>query len=101
MIDAGGNSGVILSQILQGFAQTISTKETASAADFAAALDRGSQMAYRAVMNPVEGTILTVVKKSAEGKPPTAAAWTCSGSWRQHLKVPLPLWKKPPIYCPN
>ncbi len=67
LIGARGNSGVILSQILQGFAQTISTKETASAADFAAALDRGSQMAYRAVMNPVEGTILTVVKKSAEG----------------------------------
>ena len=64
---ARGNSGVILSQILQGFAQTISTKETATASDFAAALDNGSQMAYRAVMSPVEGTILTVVKKSAEG----------------------------------
>lgn len=67
LVGARGNSGVILSQILQGFAQTISTKETATAADFAAALDNGSQMAYRAVMSPVEGTILTVVKKSAEG----------------------------------
>lgn len=67
LIGARGNSGVILSQILHGFAQTISTKETATASDFAAALDNGSQMAYRAVMSPVEGTILTVVKKSAEG----------------------------------
>lgn len=67
LVGARGNSGVILSQVLQGFAQTISAKETASASDIAAALDNGSQSAYRAVMSPVEGTILTVVKKSAEG----------------------------------
>lgn len=67
LVGARGNSGVILSQVLQGFAQTLSAKETASASDIAAALDNGSQMAYRAVMSPVEGTILTVVKKSAEG----------------------------------
>lgn len=67
LVGARGNSGVILSQVLQGFAQTLSTKETASASDIAAALDNGSQSAYRAVMSPVEGTILTVVKKSAEG----------------------------------
>ncbi len=66
LVGARGNSGVILSQILQGFAQVLGTKETASASDIAAALDNGSQMAYRAVMSPVEGTILTVVKKSAE-----------------------------------
>lgn len=67
LVGARGNSGVILSQVLQGFAHTLSTKETASASDIAAALDNGSQSAYRAVMSPVEGTILTVVKKSAEG----------------------------------
>lgn len=67
LVGARGNSGVILSQVLQGFAQIVSAKETASASDIAAALDNGSQMAYRAVMSPVEGTILTVVKKSAEG----------------------------------
>ncbi len=66
LVGARGNSGVILSQILQGFAQVLGTKETASASDIAAALDNGSQMAYRAGMSPVEGTILTVVKKSAE-----------------------------------
>lgn len=66
LVGARGNSGVILSQVLQGFAQILSIKEKASASDIAAALDNGSQMAYRAVMSPVEGTILTVVKKSAE-----------------------------------
>ncbi len=63
---ARGNSGVILSQILQGFASTLQTKEKASASDITQALQEGVQMAYRAVMRPVEGTILTVVRKSAE-----------------------------------
>jgi hypothetical protein len=67
LVGARGNSGVILSQVLQGFARTLSTKENASATDLAAALDNGSQTAYRAVMVPVEGTILTVVKESAAG----------------------------------
>lgn len=67
LVGARGNSGVILSQFLQGFALALSSIENASASDLAAALDNGSQMSYRAVMSPVEGTILTVVKKSAEG----------------------------------
>jgi DAK2 domain fusion protein YloV len=67
LVGARGNSGVILSQVLQGFARTLSAKENASATDLAAALDNGSQTAYRAVMVPVEGTILTVVKESAAG----------------------------------
>ncbi len=67
LIGARGNSGVILSQVLQGFALSLRSKENASAADISDALENGAQMAYRAVMTPVEGTILTVVKKSAEG----------------------------------
>jgi DAK2 domain fusion protein YloV len=67
LIGARGNSGVILSQVLQGFALSLHSKENASAADISDALENGAQMAYRAVMTPVEGTILTVVKKSAEG----------------------------------
>ncbi|MFA4886058.1 MAG: DAK2 domain-containing protein [Desulfotomaculaceae bacterium] len=67
LIGARGNSGVILSQVLQGFALSLHSKENASAADISDALENGTQMAYRAVMIPVEGTILTVVKKSAEG----------------------------------
>lgn len=67
LVSARGNSGVILSQVLHGFAVSLRSKERASASDIAAALENGAQMAYRAVMTPVEGTILTVVKKSAEG----------------------------------
>ncbi|OPX84674.1 MAG: DAK2 domain protein [Pelotomaculum sp. PtaB.Bin104] len=67
LIGARGNSGVILSQILHGFASTLSGLERATAADIACALAEGARVAYRTVMSPVEGTILTVVRKSAEG----------------------------------
>ncbi len=67
LLGARGNSGVILSQILHGFADSLQFKEKASAQDIVSALENGTQTAYRAVMTPVEGTILTVLKKSAEG----------------------------------
>ncbi len=67
LIGARGNSGVILSQVLQGFALSLQNNEKASAPDITKALEEGARMAYRAVISPVEGTILTVVKKSAEG----------------------------------
>lgn len=67
LIGARGNSGVILSQILYGFACSLKNKEKATADDISHALESGANAAYRAVMSPVEGTILTVVRKSAEG----------------------------------
>ncbi|MCG9969551.1 DAK2 domain-containing protein [Pelotomaculum terephthalicicum JT] len=67
LIGARGNSGVILSQIMQGFANSLSGVERATAPDIASALEEGAKVAYRTVMSPVEGTILTVVRKSAEG----------------------------------
>lgn len=67
LIGARGNSGVILSQILHGFASSLRNKEKATADDISHALESGANAAYRAVMSPVEGTILTVVRKSAEG----------------------------------
>ncbi len=66
LMGARGNSGVILSQVLHGFACALRTKENANASDISRALQEGVQMAYKAVMRPVEGTILTVVRKSAE-----------------------------------
>lgn len=63
---ARGNSGVILSQIMRGFASALSGKETVSAKDFVEALSSASKTAYRAVMKPTEGTILTVIRKVAE-----------------------------------
>lgn len=66
LMGARGNSGVILSQIFRGFAQGIEQKEVVTAKDFANAFDSGVKTAYKAVMKPVEGTILTVAKDAAK-----------------------------------
>ena len=66
LMGARGNSGVILSQILRGLAETFRGLETAGAAEFTAGLRRASDAAYEAVMRPVEGTILTVVRAAAD-----------------------------------
>lgn len=62
---ARGNSGVILSLIFRGFAKGLAGLEEAGCEDFANALQYGVEAAYKAVMKPVEGTILTVVKAAA------------------------------------
>jgi DAK2 domain fusion protein YloV len=66
LLGARGNSGVILSQTLRGLAEGLKDKQTFTAQDLAAAFEQSSQLAYRAVIKPVEGTILTVVRESAE-----------------------------------
>lgn len=66
LMGARGNSGVILSQILRGFARAGQEKEFYTASDVAHALRQASESAYRAVMKPVEGTILTVSRAMAE-----------------------------------
>jgi len=66
LMGARGNSGVILSQLFRGFAKQILTVETLSANDLANAFTRGVETAYKAVMKPVEGTILTVARVAAE-----------------------------------
>ncbi len=66
LMGARGNSGVILSQILRGIAKSVENKEEIGAYDFALALQNGSDTAYKAVMKPVEGTILTVVRECAK-----------------------------------
>ncbi len=63
---ARGNSGVILSQLFRGMAKSFSGKETIETADFANALKAASDNAYKAVMKPKEGTILTVSRVAAE-----------------------------------
>lgn len=60
---ARGNSGVILSQIFRGIAKILDGKDQAGAMDIAQAIKTGSDTAYEAVMKPVEGTILTVVRE--------------------------------------
>ena len=66
LMGARGNSGVILSQIIRGIAKSIEGKETLNSMDIAEALKNGSDTAYKAVIKPVEGTILTVVRESSE-----------------------------------
>jgi len=63
---ARGNSGVILSQIFRGFAKAVKDKDEVTVAEFSEAMFNGAQMAYKAVMRPVEGTILTVIREASE-----------------------------------
>jgi DAK2 domain fusion protein YloV len=66
LMGARGNSGVILSQILRGVARSIDGKDEFNASDFASAMREGTATAYKGVIKPVEGTILTVVREAAE-----------------------------------
>ena len=66
LMGARGNSGVILSQIIRGFAKSIEGKDKLSAEDLAKSFKNGSDTAYKAVIKPIEGTILTVVRESGE-----------------------------------
>lgn len=63
---ARGNSGAILSLFFRGMAKALKGLETADSLDIARAFRRGTEEAYKAVMNPTEGTILTVMRKTAE-----------------------------------
>lgn len=69
---ARGNSGVILSQLFRGYAKNIRGSETIDASVLAAAIAEGTQAAYKAVMKPREGTILTVSRMIAEATQPFA-----------------------------
>ncbi|MBC1289749.1 DAK2 domain-containing protein [Listeria welshimeri] len=66
LMGARGNSGVILSQLFRGFSKSIENKETLNAEEFANAFVKGVETAYKAVMKPVEGTILTVAREAAK-----------------------------------
>ena len=66
LMGARGNSGVILSQLFRGFATGLEGKDEANIEEIAKALESGVKTAYKAVMKPVEGTILTVARESAE-----------------------------------
>ncbi|MDQ0161696.1 DAK2 domain-containing protein [Aeribacillus alveayuensis] len=66
LMGARGNSGVILSQLFRGFAKAVAGKTSIDSKQFADALQSGVNTAYKAVMKPVEGTILTVAKDAAK-----------------------------------
>ncbi|MBR2808949.1 MAG: DAK2 domain-containing protein [Erysipelotrichaceae bacterium] len=66
LMGARGNSGVITSQIFRGFHQYLDGKDAADVAEIAEAFLNGTKVAYKAIMKPVEGTILTVIRESSE-----------------------------------
>jgi DAK2 domain fusion protein YloV len=65
LMGARGNSGVILSQLWRGFARSLNDKQTFAATDLAEAMQEASDTAYKGVIKPVEGTILTVAREAA------------------------------------
>lgn len=65
LMGARGNSGVITSQIFRGFAQSIEGKEEINTKELAEAFENGTRVAYKAIMKPVEGTILTVIREAS------------------------------------
>jgi len=73
LVGARGNSGVILSQIWNGLAQGLAEKETFTGSDLVKALLQASKVAYKGLSNPVEGTILTVIREAAEAAQEHAA----------------------------
>ncbi|GAI56951.1 unnamed protein product, partial [marine sediment metagenome] len=74
LMGARGNSGVILSQIWRGLAQGLAGKESFTGSDLADALVLASMMAYKGLSNPVEGTILTVVREASSAAQVQAAS---------------------------
>lgn len=80
---ARGNSGVILSLLFRGFSKSLAGKAEASAADLVDAMDAGVKAAYKAVMKPTEGTILTVARVAhEEGAKALTAESTETGIWQ-------------------
>jgi hypothetical protein len=73
LMGARGNSGVILSQVFRGFAQAVGDRDRLDADAVASALAEAARVAYKAVMKPTEGTILTVVREAAEAARRAAA----------------------------
>ena len=102
---ARGNSGVILSLLFRGFSKGLAGLETAEGTDLANALEIGVQAAYKSVMKPTEGTILTVARMGAQQAQLTArenndpvVVWeeTCKAAAEALAKTPeqLPILKK-------
>lgn len=97
-LGAKGNSGVILSQFFVGFAKTIEDIEEISTDKFAEALVEGSKKAYTAVMNPREGTILTVVRDTAEA----ALLKSNEGAeWKEIIEFCYEIAQKSTLETPN
>ncbi len=85
LMGARGNSGVILSQILRGMAHAFRNKTTLSAHDLATGLRQGCDTAYKGVVKPVEGTILTVIREAADAAQKAEAVESTVGFVLAHV----------------
>ena len=90
---ARGNSGVILSLLFRGFSKSLKGKLEASGKDFADALTAGVEAAYKAVMKPAEGTILTVSRLTSLPRLPSTSGFStgvparCGPAWALRAKT--------------
>lgn len=101
LLAARGNSGVILSQIFAGIAETLDTLETADAAQLARAYENGIDKAYAAVRNPTEGTILTVFRESTrEAAQAVAQTSTVADFFRCHVESARSSLQRTPSLLP-
>ena len=100
LMGARGNSGVILSQVFRGFSKGLKGKTRLTAQDWAAALREAAATAYQAVLKPVEGTMLTVIREMAEGAE-AAAGRAARPALRDGATVEAgrPRWPAPPNCC--
>ena len=99
---ARGNSGVILSLIFRGFAKSVKGARQIDGAGLARALQQGSQAAYKAVMKPTEGTILTVAREAAQKALETAQNMAADALmvWRAALEAAKESLAKTPTLLP-
>jgi len=101
LMGARGNSGVITSQIFRGFAMALEGKKVINAVEFAEAWTMGKEIAYKAVMRPVEGTILTVVREASQALlDQVNESWQVEGALDFMLKEARESLKRTPDLLP-
>lgn len=101
LMGARGNSGVILSQIFRGFCDTLSKKSKLTVADFVKGIKGAKETAYKAVLRPVEGTILTVVRVLDEHSKELANLESFEALFEKMEELALDTVKKTPSLLPK
>jgi len=101
LMGARGNSGVILSQIFRGFCETLSKKSKLTVADFVKGIKGAKETAYKAVLRPVEGTILTVIRVLDEHSKELANLESFEALFEKMEEIALDTVKKTPSLLPK
>lgn len=101
LMGARGNSGVILSQIFRGFCDTLSKKSKLTVADFVKGIKGAKETAYKAVLRPVEGTILTVIRVLDEHSKELSNLESFEALFEKMEEIALDTVKKTPSLLPK